>query len=163
MCCYFFFTGLRLYPSTVDLTFESFTLVCDLDGLNVSDIVSFAYNGTGADACTSPPNPFCTSTFGSITPGTNTVNFTLKPSEIPLKGNALWSCSHGSQTAQLSAYVVCKLFYLKYIFTRCGMGTDFSCFFRVSRLSVHSDGLFVLPKEINQAGVLQIPFPRLII
>ena len=28
---------------------------------------------------------------------------------------------------------------------RCGMGTDFSCFFFcVSRLSVHSDGLFVL-------------------
>ena len=42
-------------------------------------------------------------------------------------------------------------------------GRTFCVFFRVSRLSVHSDGLFVLPKEINQAGVLQIPFPRLIL
>ena len=39
----------------------------------------------------------------------------------------------------------------------------FVFFPHVSRLSVHSDGLFVLPKEINQAGVLQIPFPRLIL
>ena len=32
-------------------------------------------------------------------------------------------------------------------------GRTFRVFFRVSRLSVHSDGLFVLPKEINQVGV----------
>ena len=42
-------------------------------------------------------------------------------------------------------------------------GRTFRVLFRVSRLSVHSDGLFVLPMEINQAGVLQIPFPRLIL
>mgnify|MGYP003692254293 CR=1 FL=1 len=42
----------------------------------------------------------------------------------------------GNKLSRLSGWVC---------FSRCGMGTDFSCFFFcVSRLSVHSDGLFVL-------------------
>ena len=40
-------------------------------------------------------------------------------------------------------------------------GRTFRGFFsRFQTISVHSDGLSVLPKEINQVAVLQIPFPR---
>ena len=81
---------------------------------------------------------------------------------------SLRSCWQGSYTLNVGGNKTPKKpkihFVPLIILTKVRNGDGlFVFFFRVSRLSVHSDGLSVLPKEINQVGVLQIPFPRLIL
>ena len=50
-----------------------------------------------------------------------------------------------SQEFEYTSHDITHTALVRYRISRCGMGTDFSCFFFcVSRLSVHSDGLFVL-------------------
>nr|XP_022326170.1 uncharacterized protein LOC111126069 [Crassostrea virginica] len=101
----YFSAGLILY-SEGDLTSKSFTLVCDLQGATLTNPVLFRYDGNSAGGCSSPPSPTCNSPIGTITTdASRTMNITLSQTHILDKGNALWSCSHGSITADYNASV----------------------------------------------------------
>ena len=94
-----------------DLTLQSFTLVCDLQGATLVDPVVFTYDGNSAGGCSSPPSPTCNSPYGTITTDSlNTLNITLNQNEIKTRGNAIWTCSHSSLTATYNATVICKLY-----------------------------------------------------
>lgn len=99
--------GLSLYPAS-DLTAQSFTLVCDLQGSTWTQSLIFSYaNGKTGGGCTFPPNPACGSSVGTITSDTQTVNLTLSQDKILDIGDNVWKCTHGTDpAANFSATVI---------------------------------------------------------
>lgn len=90
------------------MTLQNFTLVCDLQESSWTNTLFFSYDGSPAGGCGSPPNPTCVSSIGVITPGTRTVHLTLNQNEILSKGNVLWTCTHGTVSANYNATVIGK-------------------------------------------------------
>lgn len=105
LLCSGYIEGLSLHAAS-DLTKQSFTLVCDLEGASVSNAMSFTYNGTSAGGCSGPPGAACFSSIGTIAWSNQMVNFTLNQNEITSKGNALWTCTHGIDPASLTTTVI---------------------------------------------------------
>lgn len=121
-------TGFSLYATT-DLTLQSFSLVCDLQGTPWTSPLSFTYDGNPAGGCGTPPAS-CGSPIGSITKSSTqtAVTFTLNPGEILSKGNSEWKCIHGTDLASYNATVIalCQNGNLKIegknIFVSCSCG-----------------------------------------